>query len=152
MFVLASGTSVVAFPYSIAALRADNPSTSFPSSMDSASLAGWGVYEVEESTQPSYDGATESIVEVDPIYQDGKWVRQWKVVKISTEEVEARAKGQAASVRSLRNIELSNTDWTQLQDSAVDKQYWAAYRQQLRDIPQQAEFPWNVQWPDGYEA
>jgi hypothetical protein len=24
---------------------------------------------------------------------------------------------------------------------------WAAYRQALRDVPQQPGFPWNIQWP-----
>ena len=40
-------------------------------------------------------------------------------------------------IRLWRNDELSRTDWTQLEDSPVDKAAWAAYRQALRDLPAQ---------------
>jgi hypothetical protein len=43
---------------------------------------------------------------------------------------------------------LSLSDWTQLPDSPVDQAAWAAYRQELRDVPQQAGFPENVVWPE----
>lgn len=41
------------------------------------------------------------------------------------------------TVRALRNSRLSESDWTQFNDSplaAADKEAWATYRQQLRDI------------------
>jgi hypothetical protein len=40
-------------------------------------------------------------------------------------------------IRLWRNEELSRTDWTQLEDSPVDKAAWATYRQALRDLPAQ---------------
>jgi hypothetical protein len=55
----------------------------------------------------------------------------------------------AASVRGQRNRLLAETDWTQAVDvpqSTKDK--WAPYRQALRDVPQQADFPFAVSWPD----
>jgi hypothetical protein len=55
---------------------------------------------------------------------------------------------QAAGVRANRSQKLANSDWTQLSDSPVDKAAWATYRQALRDIPAQAEFPWTIDWPD----
>ena len=36
-----------------------------------------------------------------------------------------------------RNQQLAATDWTQLSDSPLDKEAWAAYRQALRDLPAQ---------------
>ena len=54
----------------------------------------------------------------------------------------------AALARAERNARLSASDWTQLADAPVDKAAWAAYRQALRDIPQQEGFPENVQWPE----
>lgn len=54
---------------------------------------------------------------------------------------------QAQRIRSQRNAMLAGCDWTQLDDSPVDKTAWATYRQELRDIPIQAGFPWEVQWP-----
>ena len=40
-------------------------------------------------------------------------------------------------IKLWRNTELSQTDWTQLVDSPVDKSAWAEYRQALRDLPEQ---------------
>ena len=40
-------------------------------------------------------------------------------------------------IRLWRNDELSRTDWTQLEDSPVNKSAWATYRQALRDLPAQ---------------
>ena len=50
-------------------------------------------------------------------------------------------------IRVVRNGLLSESDWTQIADSPVDKDAWATYRQELRDVPSQAGFPENVTWP-----
>ena len=50
-------------------------------------------------------------------------------------------------LRSWRNKQLADTDWTQLVDTPVDKSAWATYRQALRDVPAQAGFPNTVVWP-----
>ena len=55
---------------------------------------------------------------------------------------------QAASVRTQRTQKLSDSDWTQIADSTADKTAWATYRQQLRDITDQAGFPWTITWPN----
>ena len=38
-------------------------------------------------------------------------------------------------IRLWRNKELLTTDWTQLADAPSDKDDWAKYRQELRDLP-----------------
>jgi hypothetical protein len=38
-------------------------------------------------------------------------------------------------VRNWRNAQLAATDWTQIADAPVNASAWAAYRQQLRDLP-----------------
>lgn len=38
-------------------------------------------------------------------------------------------------IRLWRSVELKTTDWTQVDDSPVDKAAWAVYRQSLRDLP-----------------
>ena len=54
----------------------------------------------------------------------------------------------AESARSYRAELLAETDWTQLADvPQATKDVWIAYRQALRDVPQQAGFPTNVVWP-----
>lgn len=49
-------------------------------------------------------------------------------------------------VRAQRNALLADCDWTQLPDAPVNAAEWAAYRQDLRDITEQAD-PLNIAWP-----
>lgn len=52
------------------------------------------------------------------------------------------------SLRDQRDILLAESDWTQGKDiSEYISQKWAPYRQALRDLTNQAEFPQNVTWP-----
>lgn len=51
-------------------------------------------------------------------------------------------------VRRERHEKLASSDWTQLSDAPVDKNAWATYRQELRDITLQDGFPDNVIWPE----
>ena len=50
-------------------------------------------------------------------------------------------------IRNWRNFELINTDWTQLEDSTVNKSVWATYRQALRDLPTQNADPQKLVFP-----
>jgi hypothetical protein len=50
-------------------------------------------------------------------------------------------------IRSRRNGFLTQSDWTQLEDSKENKGAWAIYRQELRDIPQTSSTPQDVIWP-----
>ena len=50
-------------------------------------------------------------------------------------------------IRSHRDMLLKESDWTQVADAPVDQAAWATYRQALRDVPQQAGFPHEVDWP-----
>lgn len=53
-----------------------------------------------------------------------------------------------ASVKAERDKLLLESDWTQLPDVPLtNKAEWAAYRQELRDIPEQSGYPTNVVWP-----
>lgn len=61
---------------------------------------------------------------------------------------EATDEEKMAQLRNWRNIELSATDWTQLPDSPVDKESWAHYRQALRDLPESAKFPDEIELPE----
>jgi len=54
---------------------------------------------------------------------------------------------QAKSVRTTRGEKLKDSDWTQVADATVDKAAWAAYRIALREVPDQAGFPWTIDWP-----
>jgi hypothetical protein len=51
------------------------------------------------------------------------------------------------AVRAVRDRLLAASDWTQVADAPVDSAAWAAYRQELRDIPQDFASPDAVVWP-----
>jgi len=79
---------------------------------------------------------------------DGKWYTKYGVNNMDVDAITAKDEEQAKSVRADRNSKLAATDWTQgkdIPDNVSSK--WASYRQALRDITAQAEFPWGVQWP-----
>jgi hypothetical protein len=57
---------------------------------------------------------------------------------------------EAVSWRDLRferDRRLASSDWTQVPDAPVDHAAWAAYRQALRDLPDNTEDPRNPVWP-----
>ena len=55
---------------------------------------------------------------------------------------------KAADTRSLRNMFLTQTDWTQVADvPQATRDKWVVYRQALRDVPAQPGFPENITWP-----
>ena len=57
----------------------------------------------------------------------------------------------ATQARTERDALLTACDWTQMSDSPLSdeaKAAWAEYRQALRDLPKQAGFPENIEWPE----
>jgi hypothetical protein len=53
-------------------------------------------------------------------------------------------------INKTRKQLLEQSDWTQLPNGPLtveQQQAWADYRQQLRDIPSQSGYPFNVVWP-----
>lgn len=56
-----------------------------------------------------------------------------------------------SEMRMHRDGLLSASDWTQLPNAPCDQQAWAAYRQELRDLPTDPNWP-NVEFPDPPEV
>ena len=57
----------------------------------------------------------------------------------------------AEEARAKRDKLLAATDWTQVLDAPIDedtKAAYRAYRQALRDVPQQEGFPETIIWPE----
>jgi hypothetical protein len=123
--------------------RAMHRNTSFPATIR---YEEWGydvVFEGPQATVGRYQVASRQGVE----QVNGKWYTKWVTVDMDNDAKTAKDAEQAKSVRADRNKRIADCDWTQVADSPVDKAAWATYRQALRDIPQQAGFPWDIQWP-----
>lgn len=63
---------------------------------------------------------------------------------LETDEVDAVI---WAKVRTERDLRLAACDWTQIPDAPVNKIAWMAYRQALRDLPQNTIDPRDPAWP-----
>lgn len=121
------------------------PQTSFPPSGPSDEfLAANSAMKV--NLWLPYDSATQKLASCAP-YIQGDWVYTVEVVPLTPEDIEARNQAQASNVRAERDELLLDSDWTQLSDSPVDPLPWRTYRQELRNVPQQAGFPWTIVWP-----
>ena len=122
--------------------KLNNPSVVFPDTITTEFLESIGLYELTVSDQPNLEESylTSHYVDVEVNQRDGAWFLDYVVKQYETATAEFRS-------RNYRNELLSSSDWTQLQDSPVDSAPWATYRQELRDIPQQEGFPYNVIWP-----
>ena len=147
--------------------RAEHPNTSFPRVLTIEILDSFGYDPVLEGPQavttPPYQySQRDGVVEVNgqwfthyiagPIFhdyvdEDGNTVtaaEQWEAYCF------AKDAEQANRVREDRNKRLADCDWTQLPDAPLDadaKLAWQLYRETLRMVPEQAGFPWNVEWP-----
>lgn len=148
MYVRATDTGPV-YPYTATDLIRSRPDVSWPAGpLPDSLLAEYGVYPVRQTAPPAFDPATQTVVQDGAEQLQGEWFSTWSVVQLTPEQIAAKNADQANVAREQRNQKLKDCDWTQLADSPVNKAAWAIYRQALRDVPQQAEFPWNIQWPN----
>lgn len=125
--------------YSIGQLLRDNPNVSFPKTLTDILLEDWGIYPLKISDKPEYDPVKEICIKGEITEVNGVWTQGWKIENIPQERIEA-------SIRSQRNNLLQQTDWMALSDNTLT-QPWVEYRQALRDITNQAGFPYSVVWP-----
>jgi hypothetical protein len=145
--------------------RRSNRSTSFPQVLTPDIIDSFGYDPVLEGPQattvsPYQISQRDGVVEVDgnwfthyivgPVFQE--YTDNEGVIHTAAEQYEqycfAKDANQSKSVRNDRNRRLADCDWTQLSDAPVDELTWAVYRQKLRDITDQAGFPWEVVWPE----
>ena len=153
------------------AIRKENPNTSLPRTWKAATLDALDLDPVLAAPQPSK--AQYESVRRNGVVQDanGNWVTAWEVVDMFTsytdedgvfhsklDQEQAYQAGLDAKVaesnRTKRNTLLTDTDWTQMNDSPLTnelKTAWATYRQELRQItdldawPNLADDDWPVQ-------
>ena len=155
------------FPYTIGQFRRDNPNTSFPRQIPNTILRRYAVYEVTELEKPSHDPLVQTLVVGTPTREVIRLKTEADCTDPDTGEVDADQVGQPLygnewevehtvqnmeqataenNVRSKRDGLLSETDWMALSDVTMSDTI-TAYRQALRDIPDQAGFPFSVTWP-----
>lgn len=129
--------------YSLRKLSNDNPNTSFPKEPTLELLASYDVHPYTRPEPGDYDNLAWSLVDDDFVNVNGAWVLPYKL--------EAKPQADAeANVRSHRGNLLAETDWIvtkSLEAGQAVPADWATYRQALRDVTTQTEFPYYVIWP-----
>ena len=147
MYVKTLNNQIVQYPYSIEQFRADNSTISFPAEISNDVLAGYGVYPVGYQSAPAYDPATQRMVaSSEPSLVDGNWVITKTIVAMTEDEVAKCSFNKASQIRAQRDGMLAATDWCALSDVTMSAEM-TAYRQALRDLPDQEGFPYTVTWP-----
>ena len=139
MFVKIVNNNVAGFPYNIGDLNKENPNVSFPSPITENALAAFDVYPVTPTEAPEYNNKTHRVRQGVELI-DGVWTQTWSLQELSEQQA-------SDNIRAERDRCLVKSDWSQLSDAPVDAAAWATYRQELRDLPSQSEFPFNITWP-----
>ena len=135
---LTSGNEVEQYPFTLGDLRRDNKNVSFPRQVDADTLASYRVYPVVVADRPTYDAITQKIAQGTPTLVDGVWTVAWIVLDLPADDA-------ARNVRNHRSNLLEESDWMAGSDVTMSDA-WRNYRQGLRDITLQSNFP-SVTWP-----
>jgi hypothetical protein len=112
------------------------------------------VYPLYTSSQPEINPMIQDVIEAEPVLINEKWTQQWLIQDLNSEQIAERfAKKKfelAITAKKIRDNLLSDSDWIvikALEVGAPAPAEWLTYRQALRDIPQQENFPATVVWP-----
>ena len=142
-------------------VRAAHPNTSLPRVWTADTLAFLNVDPVLGGAQPT--PSTYQRLERQGVEQIGSnWHEKWTAVEmfadttvdgVTTTKAAHEAAYQATldaalatTERAKRDALLAETDYLALSDATLSSAM-TTYRQQLREVPQQAEFPNTISWP-----
>ena len=154
MYTKIKDGSVEKYPYSITDLKKDNPNVSFPTTIPTATLNHYGVADVVEASQPTFNRSTQTVKRKStPELVSGVWTINWEIANKSQTTLDEEKADNQIYLRVERNDLLKDCDWTVLPDAPLSTDMlnkYKTYRQELRDITKQASFnnaeP-SVTWP-----
>ena len=136
-------TNSTPVPTTLAQLKLDHPTASFPGTFTDALAAEWGLLPLQATPQPEINRLTEDLVEGTPELVNGVWTQVWTVMPLPHAEAERR-------VRSERDRRLAACDWVVIRAKELGQSVpidWFTYRGDLRQVPEQEGFPFGVIWP-----
>ena len=112
---------------------------------------GYGIYEWDWApTDLPYNKSADDIGLKK--HSDEIWRPTFTIRDATEKEISDRTIVEIEKNKRLRNKELRFSDFTQLDDAPdsikANKEAWAKYRQDLRDLPLQNGFPWDIVWPN----
>jgi hypothetical protein len=154
---LATGT-----PKTKVQLQQENKHMSLPKAWTAATMEALGVAGVVR-TPKSTPGEFQIVIADGVEEVNGTWREKWAIREMFTEYTDAEGNtvtvqaqkdaktaadnaALATSERATRDELLKATDHFALSDVTMSAEM-TTYRQALRDVPQQSEFPSNITWP-----
>jgi hypothetical protein len=149
MYLKVSG-STITYPYSVQNLKNENPSISFPTIIADSLLESFSIYKVETKSSGYDSDDTKDVTEVTPTLSGSVYVQTYNITDADEETINKRREIKWSEVRSGRDSLLSESDWTQFNDSPISGSTltdWQTYRQSLRDITNQSD-PYDITWPN----
>lgn len=149
MYLKVSGSTII-YPYSIQILKNENPTISFPTTISNDLLQSYNVYPVELKSSGYDNDDTKDVTEITPTLSGSVYIQTYEITDADTETINKRKEIKWSEIRSTRNTLLSESDWTQFQDSPITGSSltdWQTYRQSLRDVTTQSD-PYDITWPN----
>ena len=149
MYLKVSG-STITYPYSVQNLKNENPNISFPTIISDSLLESFNIYQVEMKNSGYDNDDTKDVTEVTPTLSGSIYIQTYTISDSDTETINKRREIKWSEVRSGRDSLLSESDWTQFNDSPISGSTltdWQTYRQSLRDITNQSD-PYDITWPN----
>lgn len=137
---------IVKYP---AILQEEYPNTSFAYPITTDQLPN-DIVIVKQISRPT--DSNSSIIEGTPVLIDNEWQQTWIQTPADSTLLATRQQEKAQLIRALRQNKLGSSDWTELPSviaihTSEWAQEWQIYRQALRDITNQQDFPNSVVWP-----
>lgn len=158
MYAKILNDQLLKYPYTLNDLQQENPLVNYSivvniirayADTQTAKNDGSFLVEITPTPFPTYDRSTKKVRELSPALVSGMWTQIWSIEDLTDEERATVTVERSREVREIRNELLKSSDWTQLKDISNERsQLFSIYRQALRDVPNQAGFPWNVEWPE----
>jgi hypothetical protein len=130
--------------------RKENTNTSLPSEITDDFLKEYFVFKVNPTAPPTTTREQKTNL-VNPVFENGVWNQAWVVVEKTQNEIEFEYTHRSKTIRERRNRLLSESDWVVAKAYELNQpvpQEWHDYRQALRDIPNQENFPYEVLFPE----
>ena len=149
MYLKVSGSTII-YPYSVQNLKNENPNTSFPTIISDSLLESFNIYQVEVRNSGYDNDDSKDVTEITPTLSGSVYIQTYSVTDADTDTINKRKEIKWSEIRSTRNTLLTESDWTQFQDSPITGSVlidWQTYRQSLRDVTNQSD-PYNISWPN----
>tara|TARA_R100001509_G_C4858661_1_gene212601 strand:- start:520 stop:1020 length:501 start_codon:yes stop_codon:yes gene_type:complete len=145
-------------------LRLENRNVSFPKVWSASVFEALGIDPVLAAPAPTPSGEFKVVARNGAVQDsNGNWVQAWVEREMFTEYTDEEGNVQTVSAqqtayttrknnekaaieRNTRNTLLKETDHFALSDVTMTDAM-KTYRQALRDVPQQSEFPNTITWP-----